>query len=313
MADQSKKWVGKWKQDLWRKRVLVIVLILALISGVWWFLQHVFPHFWAPWPYKSQGLSYDLVRERLSKPTLSEKDYTYLFYDTGLGKPAIDDLLAQGDEGIEQILSTGSWFNRYDGYSDFRDTCEPLGITTREHRFHKEDGSLDYVIPLAPLKDGDVIVTLSTHTAGWNHGHAGLVVDAERGVTLESVVLGSYSSEMDVNHWRSYSTLAVLRPKADDETRQKVVQLAMDKLDNIPYSLVSGAFGDKLQPLDGAHSAHCGYLPWYAWMAVGIDLDSDGGRIAAPADFLHSPNVEVVQIFGMDPKNFKSLELTENP
>ena len=121
---------------------------------------------------------------------------------------------------------------------------------------------------------------------------------------MESVVLGSLSSQMNVNHWRSYSTLAVLRPQADEETRQKVVQLALDKLDNIPYSLVSGAFGEKFQPLDSAHSAHCGYLPWYAWMSTGIDLDSDGGRIAAPEDFLHSPNVEVVQVFGFDPTDF---------
>jgi len=39
-------------------------------------------------------------------------------------------------------------------------------------------------------------------------------------------------------------------------------------------------------------------------MAAGVDLDSDGGRIAAPEDFLHSPNMEIVQVFGFDPADF---------
>lgn len=280
-----------------KKRLAVFAVILVALAALWLFLQHVSPHFHGPFvpSYPSVDLS-----DTLSKPTLQEEDYLLLFAQTGLGRPAIDDLLALGDAGKAQILDTQTAFLNHPGEAP----CSPLGITTREHRYLTSDGYARPVVPLAPLKNGDVVVTLSTHTAGWSHGHAGLVVDAERGVTLESVVLGSLSSQMNVNHWRSYSTLAVLRPKADDETRQKVVQLALDKLDHIPYSLVSGAFGDKFQPLDGAHSAHCGYLPWYAWMAVGVDLDSDGGRIAAPEDFLHSPNVEVVQVFGFDPDHF---------
>lgn len=280
-----------------KKRLAVFAVILVAVAALWLFLQHVYPHFHTPFvPAYAQA---DLANT-LSKSMLSEQDYQLLFTQTGLGKPAIDDLLALGDAGKAQILDTQATFLNHPGEAP----CSPLGITTREHRFLDEDGRIRYMVPLAPLKNGDIVVTLSTHTAGWSHGHAGLVVDGSNGVTLESVVLGSLSSQMDVNHWRSYSTLAVLRPKADDETRQKVVQLALDKLDNIPYSLVSGAFGDKFQPLDGTHSAHCGYLPWYAWMAVGVDLDSDGGRIAAPEDLLHSPNVEVVQVFGFDPNRF---------
>lgn len=280
-----------------KKRIAITVLLLALFAALWLFLQHVYPHF--THPYVPAGPPSDLT-QTLSKPVLDTDDYRLLLSQTGLGKPAIDDLLALGDEGVDQILATQAAFLGHPKDAP----CNPLGITTREHRYLEEDGTPRYMVPLAPLRQGDILVTLSTHTAGWSHGHAGLVVDAQRGVSLESVVLGSLSSQMNLNHWRSYSTLVVLRPKADEETRQKVVQLAIDKLDNIPYSLVSGAFGDKFQPLDAPHSAHCGYLPWYAWMAVGVDLDSDGGRIAAPEDFLHSPNVELVQLYGMDPADF---------
>lgn len=283
---------------------LVIMILLVALIALWVFLQHIYPHFRTPFvpSYPQQDLT-----ETLAKPTLGEEDYRLLFAQTGLAQPAVDGLLALGEAGKEQILDTQRAFFGHPGDAP----CEPLGITTREHRYLNEEGKALCIVPLAPLKEGDILVTLSTHTAGWSHGHAGLVVDVEGGATLESVVLGSLSAQMDVNHWRSYSTLAVLRPKSDDETRRKVVQLALDKLDNIPYSLVSGAFGDKFQPLDGPHSAHCGYLPWYAWMTLGVDLDGDGGRIAAPEDFLHSPNVEVVQVFGFDPAEFDAL--SENP
>lgn len=280
-----------------KKHLLILAVVLAAVVALWLFLQHLYPHFHRP--FTPGYLPVDLT-DTLSKPVLSPDDYTLLFAQTGLGKPAIDDLLTMDMAGIDQILATQEAFLNHPGEAP----CNPLGITTREHRFVNEDGEIEYKVPLAPLKNGDILVSFSTHTAGWSHGHAGIIVDVERGVSLESVVLGSLSSQMDVNHWRSYSTLAVLRPKADDETRQKAAEIALEKLDNIPYSLVSGVFGDKFQPLDAAHSAHCGYLPWYAWMAVGVDIDSDGGRIAAPEDFLHSPNLEIVQLYGMDPADF---------
>lgn len=280
-----------------KKCLGILAVALAAVAALWLFLQHLFPHFHRPYTP-----SYSLVdlTDTLAKPALSFDDYTLLFTQTGLGKPAIDDLLTTGAAGIDQILATQDAFMDHPGEAP----CNPLGVTTREHRFVDENGQIEYKAPLAPLKNGDILVSFSTHTAGWSHGHAGIVVDAEKGVSLESVVLGSLSSQMNVNHWRSYSTLAVLRPRADDETRQKAAEIALENLDEIPYSLVSGVFGDKFQPLEGSHSAHCGYLPWYAWMAVGVDIDSDGGRIAAPEDFLHSPNLEIVQIYGFDPADF---------
>lgn len=267
---------------------------LLCVALLWLFLQFVFPH-------RVQPFQPDYDREDLSpilaQATLRQADYRTLFQQTGLGPQAVDDLLAQGETGVEQILETQEGFFTPPGQAP----CYALGVTTREHRFRDEAGHVLYAAPLAPLKDGDILVSFSTHTAGWRHGHAGLVVDAREGVTLESVVLGSLSDEMDADHWRSYSTWMVLRPKAGEETRQRVAQLAREHLVGIPYSLVSGAFGDKFQPLEGPHNAHCGYLPWYAWMAVGVDLDADGGRIAAPLDLAESGNAEVVQVYGIDP------------
>lgn len=278
-----------------KRRWLTAAVLLAAMAALWLFLQFVFPH-WSQ-PFQPQYPRQDLS-PILAQAVLSEEDYQTLFIQTGLGPQAIDQLLAQGDPGVAQILEIQQGFFAPPANAP----CTALGITTREHRFRDEQGHILYAAPFAPLKPGDILVSFSTHTAGWSHGHAGLVLDPQEGVTLESVVLGTLSSEMDMDHWRSYSTWMVLRPKVDDHTRQAVVQLAREQLSDIPYSLVSGAFGDKLQPLDGSHSAHCGYLPWYAWMAAaGLDLDGDGGRIVAPMDIAASDKVEVIQVYGIDP------------
>lgn len=290
------------KQKSRRKQVLLrIGASLLALAALWLFLQFVLPH-WVSKPFSPGYPKQDLSPILAQETPLSEEDYKTLFFQTGLSPTAIDDLRAQGPSGVQQILTT------QDGFFDppGQDVCGPLGITTREHKRRDEAGQLVCAVPFAPLKEGDILVSLSTHTAGWIHGHAGLVLSADPAwpVTLESVVLGSVSSEMNANHWRGYTTFLVLRPKADDETRHRVAELAREQLVGIPYSLVSGVFGDKLQPLDSPHSAHCGYLPWYAWAAVGLDLDGDGGRVVAPIDLAMSENVEVVQIFGLDPADF---------
>ncbi len=282
-----------------KKKALLIITSLLAVTAVWLFLQFVYPHFTPA--YTPDYPQIDLT-STLSRPHLSEEDYKTLFVQTGLGPQGVDSLRAQGEDGIRQILDTQRGFF----HPPKNAPCSPLGVTTREHRFLNDEGYLVYAVPLAPLQEGDILVSFSTHTAGWSHGHAGLVVDPDpdRPVTLESVVLGSLSAQMDANHWRSYTTMMVLRPKGDAATRRQVAQFALKHLDGIPYSLVSGAFGDKFQPIDGPHAAHCGYLPWYAWMSTGLDLDGDGGRIAAPHDLALSPNVDIVQIYGLDPAQF---------
>lgn len=285
-----------------RKKYWIAAALLAALAVLWLFLQHVFPHLWPPFrpDYPKLDLSPILAQE-----TLAREDYETLFAQTGLGPAAINDLLAQGPAGVEQIQETQRGFFDPPG----EDVCSLLGITTREHRWRDGSGKMVPAAPLAPLKEGDILVSLSTHTAGWTHGHAGLVVDAQLGVSLESVVLGSVSTRQNAAHWPCYTTFMVLRPRADDDARTQVVRLAREKLTGIPYSLVCGIFGEKFQPLDGPHSAHCSYLPWYAWMAAaGLDLDGDGGRIVTPRDLAESPLVEVVQLYGVDPGQFP-LEL----
>ena len=50
----------------------------------------------------------------------------------------------------------------------------------------------------------------------------------------------------------------------------------------------------------GTQSAH---MIWSCYRALGYDLDSDGGRLVTPRDLLDSPLLEVVQIYGIEPKS----------
>ena len=223
-----------------------------------------------------------------------DADYKTIFLQTGLGRPAAEKLLAAGD--FETILHAQDAF-----FAPPEAQCTPLlGWFTREDRLEAPG------TPLVDLQPGDILVTLSTHSAGWRHGHAGLAI--QDGITLESIVLGTNSTLIHSAHWNTYSNYAVLRLKnITPELQQQVVDYSMEHLLGIPYRLTSGLFFPKAPaPEEGHFGLHCSYLVWYAWNQFSYDLDSDGGRLVSANDLLNSELLEVVQIYGMDPRNFLS-------
>lgn len=162
--------------------------------------------------------------------------------------------------------------------------CRPISLFTREELLTRRTHTLP------PLENGDILLTFSTHTFGWRHGHAGLVVDAEQGLVLEAQQLGSPSSLAQAEHWSRYPTLQVLRLKdADSEVRQAAAAYAAGSLAGLPYRLSSG-----LLPARGEEiaSVQCAYLVWCAYSRQGWDLDGDGGRLVTVADLASSPLLE---------------------
>ena len=170
--------------------------------------------------------------------------------------------------------------------------CSPLSLFVREERL--PEGRCH---PLPPLEDGDILVTRCTHSFGWRHGHAALVVDAGAGCTLEAVTLGVPSGYGSVQGWRTYPSFSVLRLKgADAETRREAARYARTHLQNLPYRLTSGLFGEKAPSPPGG--SQCAYLVWYTYQQFGYDLDGDGGRLVTVADLLQSPLLETVARVG---------------
>lgn len=251
------------------------------------------------WAYEdvgqSSGTDWAVVYEKLENgDTLTEKDYDLIFSQTGLGKPAVDVLI----DNPEKIEEYREYYLADKDYS-----CVREGVFACHEYITDTDGNAIQNPPFANLQNGDIIITLSIHSLGWRHGHAAIVVDAEKGTTAQAVMLGEKSAFGHIGDWRNFPLVAVLRPKnVNAEIIDEVVAFTEEKLIGIDYSLMSGIFSGRDENIIPT-TTHCAHYVWYAYKCFGIDIDSNGGRIVTPKEILHSDKLEVVQVYG----NIKDL------
>ena len=144
----------------------------------------------------------------LRKDSFTEEDYNLLYLQTGLGKPAVDEIRELYGDWRERLLRFQHNFFRKIDY-----VCEKNSPISREEAIVDEQGNYAHGTELAPVHEGYIFVTKSSHTYGWRNGHSALVVDAQNGKTLESVVLGQNSSIQDIGKWTVYPNFMLLRPK----------------------------------------------------------------------------------------------------
>jgi len=297
---QTDRQTEKVKRSLWGKAAIICGIVLLSVVLLILFLQIVWAHRQEIYTPNSPLTDLTYI---LETSVLTEDDYTTLLLQTGLGKSAVDYLLAQGDTGKKQILSYQSAY-----FTKQKEHCFPfISYFTCEDKLVDDAGNVINGPAPVNLQKGDIILTLSTHTFGWRHGHAGLVVNTEgNGETLECAELGTNSQINDASKWWQYSTYAIVRIKGvSSEIQEEVVDFADEHLVDVPYHLTSGFVGDKMQDFTSkSFGLQCDYLVWYAWNAMGIDLDSDGGRLVTTTDLLNSNLVEIVQIYGIDPHKF---------
>ncbi len=165
-----------------------------------------------------------------------------------------------------------------------------------------EDGSICKGMPLVDIRDGDILITKNSRFLGWRNGHVGLVVDAEKGLVLEALTLGSPSKICRIDKWEKYPSYQVLRLREEynqDNLVEDMVIYAEENLVDIPYHLLADVLkSSKVDELAIPTGTHCAHLVWYAYGQFGIDLDSDGGFIVTPEDIRNSPYLEVVQSYG---------------
>ena len=160
---------------------------------------------------------------------------------------------------------------------------------------YREDrsGKRLYQDKFTDIQDGDILVTDSTYCFCFRHGHAALVVDAKRGITLEAFGLGTESEYSGLQEWRRYPHVLILRLKAPEAVRKAVVTYAKEHLLGIPYMLSPGAIDDK--DMDEEYwGTQCAHLVWSAFEALGYDIDGDGGWLVTPADFVKSGLLQIV-------------------
>ncbi len=222
----------------------------------------------------------------LDKAELGGEDYDLLYRQTGLTEIGIERELKRGEAGKRKISEIQTAF-----------------FTPREvvRKYVAAWMCIDVVRGVAPnvtLETGDIIVSASTHISSLRIGHAGLVVDGEKGEVLQATAYGENTLIGDVADFTSRINFLVLRPKASAEIKQKVAAYAKENLVGIPYDAFAGVITHK----NTIPRTQCAHIVWYAYKQFGVDLVSENKLMILPYDLANSDGVEVVQSFGFDPE-----------
>ena len=223
---------------------------------------------------------------------LSQEDYKTIFYQTGLGKSAVDEILLSEDALSRLNLFQQNFFSASENVECVREV-----LTTCLEYSNKR-------FTIAPYREGDIISTLSSHSLGWRHGHLGLIIGTNR--TLEAPIIGEPSTFYSLSSWRGFSTFILLRVRDIDASKAK--QIAISASDNL-YGVYYSPFASVFKKYSGVRpkSVQCASLVWTAFYSYGIDLDSSRDNIVTVQDIIYSDKLEVVQIYGLNPKNFENL------
>ena len=222
---------------------------------------------------------------------LTTEDYEIVMSQTGLGKSAFDSLVFQGR--MDKIEDYREYF-----LLDKEFYCYREGVFACHESIKDSNDEFIDNPPFADIRNGDIIVTLSIHSLGWRHGHAAIVVDAEKGLCIQANMVGEKSGYGYVNTWKDFPMVALLRVKDESsEKTEEIAKFADDNLRGLPYSLFSGIVtGRNSEKVP--YATQCAHLVWYAYYHFGIDISPQGGRIITPYDFLKSEKLEVVQVYG---------------
>ena len=280
------------------KNFIITVILICLLFKPAVFVVNEITDLWA---YKNAPKGDEAVWSQLqskfdnksSKNRFTDEDYENIFMQSGLGKPAVDKLCALGQ--AEKINTQREY---YQSQKKFK--CERTGIFACNEHIADENKNLINNPPFVDIQDGDILITLSIHSLGWRHGHAGIVTNAHNGTVLGAQMMGLPSNLSSINEWSSYPRVAVLRAKNTDITvRRQIAKYAEENFVDIEYSLFAD-YNDKMKDEEKGvpEKTHCANIIKTIYGNFNIDVDSNGGKIVTPNEILQSENFEVVQIYG---------------
>lgn len=269
-----------------RRHLLALLLAVCLLTAAY-HLEHN--------SHRQPDTAWGDITPLLSAETLSDADLTYLQTQTGLAPTAVNELLTLSD-GAARLETIHRCY-----FAPISSICIPNGPISREEWIVDDHGRTQAGTLLAPLQDGDILITFGTHTFGWRHGHAALVVDASQHITLEALVLGQPACLQSADKWAAYPNFMLLRPKnITPKECRAVAQWALTHLENIPYDPLIGLTSPKAPPEQTLPQAtQCAHLVWSAYKHFGWDLDANGGPVVTPRDLARSDQLEVIQSYGL--------------
>ena len=270
-----------------KRRHLLALLLAAFLLTSAYHLEHT--------SHKLPAAAWGDITPLLSAEDLSDADLTSLRSPAGLAPEAVKELRTRPDGAAQLETIHRCYFAPVDY------TCIPNGPISREEWIVNADGGYQAGTLLAPLHDGDILVTFGTHTLGWRHGHAAIVVDAKQRLTLEALVLGEPACLQSADKWAAYPNFLLLRPRnMTPQERSAVAQWALTHLENVPYDPLVGLTSPKAPPDHSLpHATQCAHLVWSAYHHFGWDLDANGGPVVTPRDLTLSDQLEIIQRYGL--------------
>ena len=193
------------------KTFIIFMCVIALYTA--WHIYNAGRVFYTP------KYSYFKVEKTDSADTV--------FKGTGLSPWAFEKMKASGEfEKVEALNKL--YFKK----PESRKNYIAYPVTAEEKTVNQET-------PLAPLKNGDILVTFNTHTLSWRHGHLAIVTDAQNGIILEHMAIGQTSCYGYANKWGNYPSFAILR-YPDEEKASMAADYARTHLLDVPYNICAG-------------------------------------------------------------------------
>ena len=269
---------------IWLTWVLTIVLVVSALLAM---LQLGAVYTMKTWRHWTPNYAKANLQPILEKQTLTEEDYAILRRQTGLTKIGVDGLVESGNIG--RIYALQDLF------------FTPPELEIAHYTVFTYVEYMRQSLIFANLEEGDIVLSATTYTSGFRHGHAALVVDDAYPLILESYAPGMLSGVSSLqSSMGKMANVIVLRPKCDKVIRDEVARRAKAELVGLPFSITVGVFSPKFA--DELQTTQCAHLVWYAYKKyANIDLDGNGGAVITPRDLFLSDQVEVVQFYGFDP------------
>lgn len=275
--------MGKRRKSKYKR--LIAVMVVLLLAGI---LFKVLDHYGSSdsppdYPdYGQIGLEDTINLKEVYEGHIDEKTERLLFLQTGLGI-----------EGVESVRDMCS--NEVEFYDELKQYQRQLFEGVGEKQ-------------VVDLKNGDILVSMSQRFCFYPHGHAAIVIDGEKNRILEARSYRAGSCVCNLSKWSKLSSFVVLRVKEEvirelektgkENPANSAAIYASQNLSGLKYSLLKD-----LRPFNESvpEYTQCAHLVWYAYFAVGLDIDENRGLIVKPKDFLKSDVLEIVQVFGMKP------------
>ena len=274
-----------------RKKLFISALCILIIVYCGFILKNEYD---VPYYPKEQPLNLSSLKVSMNNHKLSDSGYSLISSQTGIvDRQAIDSVLAQ-NEGYQRLLTfQKNYFRRP------RITSNSMNIVTFQDFTVDAYGNDTKYFDIAPCKNGYILVTKSVSTLGWKHGHCGIIIDADKGIVLESLAPGSVSVEQNIEKWKYYPTFKVLKLKnTDDAKLNEIASYAQSTLSGIKYSIFA-----KKNSTSQPKSLNCAQIIWEALIHFNYDIDSNKGPIVTPEDIAKSDLFETVQIYGFKPNS----------